>query len=75
MITAHALTVKMAVISRMMNAAMTVIHNEKILKVGRDSSSDADDFSDRRRSTNLYRETIRHFGPSGTAFCRCSTVI
>ena len=58
MITAHALTAEMAASNRM----VTAIHNEQVQRVARDSSSDHDDFSDRRRSINMYWETIKHFG-------------
>ena len=44
MITTHALTVEMAAINRIVNAAMTAIHNEHVQRVSR-----VDNFSDRRR--------------------------
>ena len=44
MITAHALTVELAAINRMVNAAMTAISNELVQRVGRNSSSDDDTF-------------------------------
>ena len=44
MITAHALTPEMAAINCMVNAAMTVINNERVQRVGRNSSSDDDTF-------------------------------
>ena len=56
MITVHALMPEMSAINRIVNGAMTAIHNEQVQRVGHDSSSDDDDISYRRRSTNLYRE-------------------
>ena len=53
MITTHAWKAKMAAINRIVNAAMTAIHNEYVQSVGRDSSSDDDDFLDRRRTVNM----------------------
>ena len=54
MITARGLTAEMAAINHMVNA-MTDIHNEQVQRVDRDSSSDDDDFSDRRRSGDYIR--------------------
>ena len=74
MITTHALTAKLGAINRMGNAAITAIHNEQVQRVSRGSSIDDGDFSDIRRSTNLYKETVKRFGPSGTTFGRYSAV-
>ena len=65
----------MAAINRMVNAATIAIQNEQVQV----SSSDDEDFSDRStdQSTNLYRQTVKQFGPhsNGIAVGRYCTVI
>ena len=53
MITVHALMAEMASINRMVNAAMTAIYNTQVQRIGCDSSSDGDDFLDRRRYSTV----------------------
>ena len=52
MMTAHAITAEMATINRMVNAAMTAIHNKKFKELAVTHQATMTIFSDRRRPTN-----------------------